>query len=238
MADINLFRGDCLSVMKKLPKVDLVFSDPPYGTTQCKWDSIINLVELWECLNLVRRPETPIVIFGMEPFSSLLRCSNIKEFKYDWIWEKSKATGFLNSKRQPLRAHEVLSVFYKKQPMYNPQMKMGEAYNKGVRKPQTVGDVYGDYKEVLVKSQGLRYPRSVLYHKTAESEGKTYHKTQKPIALLEEIIQTYTNPGDHVLDFAMGSGSTGVACKNTGRRFTGIEIDRDVFSIAVDRIHE
>ena len=229
--------GDCLERMKEIPdgSVDMVLTDPPYGTTACKWDSIIPLEPMWAELKRIIKPNGAIVLFGSEPFSSLLRCSNLKMFKYDWVWEKSKATGFLNSKKQPLRAHETVSVFYSKQPAYNPQKTKGEPYNKGVRKDQTSDDVYGRFNQVEVKSDGLRFPRSVQYFKTAESEGR-FHKTQKPVALMEYLIKTYTNEGETVLDFTMGSGTTGVAALNTGRKFIGIELDEEFFYIASSRI--
>lgn len=197
------------------------------GTTACKWDSVIPFDEMWLRLNKLIKPNGAIVLFGSEPFSSALRMSNIKNYKYDWVWEKSKATNFLNAKKQPLRAKENISVFYTKQPIYNPQMKKGEAYNKGVRKEQTENDVYGSFEQTEVKSDGDRYPRDVLYFKTAESEGDTFHKTQKPVALMEYLIKTYTNENEAVLDFTMGSGSTGVACVNLNRDFIGIEIDTE-----------
>ena len=233
----TLLLGDCLERMKEIPdgSVDLILTDPPYGTTACKWDSVIPFEPMWAELKRIIKPNGAIVLFGAEPFSSLLRCSNIKDFKYDWIWEKSKATGFLNSKKQPLRAHEIISVFYSKPPTYNPQMVEGVAYNKGVRKEQTDNDVYGSFEQVEVKSDGFRFPRSVQYFKTAESEGG-FHKTQKPVALLEYLIKTYTQENETVLDFTMGSGSTGVAAKNTNRKFIGIEMDDKYFEIAQERI--
>ena len=236
---INLMQGDCLELMKTIPdgSVDMVLTDPPYGTTACKWDSVIPFEPMWEQLKRIIKPNGAIVLFGGEPFSSLLRCSNLKMFKYDWVWEKSKATGFLNSKKQPLRAHEIISVFYSKQPTYNPQMINGESYNKGVRKEQTENDVYGRFNQVEVKSDGLRFPRSVQYFKTAESEGG-FHKTQKPVALLEYLIKTYTQENETVLDFTMGSGSTLVAAKNTNRNAIGIELDEKYFEIAKTRIGE
>jgi site-specific DNA-methyltransferase (adenine-specific) len=157
---------------------------------------------MWEKLKQLRDDRTPIVLFGTEPFSSNLRLSNIKEYKYDWIWEKSKATGFLNAKKQPLRAYENIHIFYKKSPKYNPQMSKSKPYNKGIRKEQTEDDIYGNFNQVEVKSEGNRYPRNVVYFKTAESEGSTYHKTQKPLELIKYLINTYTNKGDLVLDFA------------------------------------
>lgn len=235
--EYSLLFGDCLERMKEIPdgSVDLILTDPPYGTTACKWDSVIPFEPMWAELKRIIKPNGAIVLFGAEPFSSLLRCSNIKDFKYDWIWEKSKATGFLNSKKQPLRAHEVISVFYSKPPTYNPQMVEGVSYNKGVRKEQTDNDVYGSFKQVEVKSDGFRFPRSVQYFKTAELEGG-FHKTQKPVALLEYLIKTYTNENEVVLDFTAGSFSTGVACVNTNRKFLGIEMDEKYFEIGVNRI--
>jgi site-specific DNA-methyltransferase (adenine-specific) len=217
--------------------IDAIITDPPYGTTACKWDNVIPFDLMWQQLNRIIKPNGAIVLFGTEPFSSTLRISNIKNYKYDWIWEKSKATNFLNAKKQPLRAKENISVFYKKQAVYNPQMTIGKSYNKGIRKKQTNDDVYGHFKEVEVKSEGHRYPRDVLYFKTAESEGKTFHKTQKPIALMEYLIKTYTNENEVVLDFTMGSGTTGVACKNTKRQFIGIEQDSKFFEDAKNRIN-
>ena len=239
MINVNLMKGDCLERMKEIPSgsVDLILTDPPFGTTRCSWDSVIPFEPMWNELKRIVKPNGAIVLFGAEPFSSLLRCSNIKDFKYDWVWEKSKATGFLNSKRQPLRAHEIISVFYSKPPKYTPQMTEGVAYNKGVRKEQTQNDVYGSFDQVEVKSDGLRFPRSVQYFKTAESEGG-FHKTQKPVALMEYLIKTYTQEGETVLDFTMGSGSTGVACVNTNRNFIGIELDENYFNIAESRINQ
>lgn len=233
----SLLFGDCLERMKEIPdgSVDLILTDPPYGTTACKWDSVIPFEPMWAELKRIIKSNGAIVLFGAEPFSSLLRCSNIKDFKYDWIWEKSKATGFLNSKKQPLRAHEIISVFYSKQPTYNPQMTEGISYNKGIRKEQTDNDVYGSFEQVEVKSDGLRFPRSVQYFKTAESEGG-FHKTQKPVALLEYLIKTYSNENEVILDFTFGSCSTGIACLNTNRKFIGIEMEEKYFDIGVKRM--
>ncbi len=238
-SEYSLLFGDCLERMKEIPdaSVDLVLADPPYQSTACDWDSMIPFEPMWEQLKRIIKPNGAVVLFGAEPFSSLLRCSNIKDFKYDWVWEKSKATGFLNSKRQPLRAHEIISVFYSKPPTYTPQMTEGVAYNKGVRKEQTQNDVYGSFDQVEVKSDGLRFPRSVQYFKTAESEG-SFHKTQKPVALLEYLIKTYSNENETVLDFTAGSFSTGVACINTNRKFLGIEMEEKYFDIGVNRMQE
>ena len=239
MENITLWQGDCLELMQDIPdkSVDMILCDLPYGTTQCKWDTIISFDLLWKQYNRVIKDNGVIALFGAEPFSSKIRISNLKKYKYDWIWEKSKATGFLNSKKQPLRAYENICIFYDKGITYNPQMKKSTPYDKGQRKQQTNDDVYGKFEQVIVKNEsGLRYPRNVIYFKTAESEGKVDHKSQKPVSLLEYLIKTYTNEGETVLDNCMGSGSTGVACVNTGRQFIGIEKDSAYFDIAKGRI--
>ena len=172
-----------------------------------------------------------------QPFATTLISSNMKMFKYCWIWEKSKATGYLNAKKMPMRAHEDICVFYKKPPTYNPQMWQSTPYNKG--KAHRPTEVYGKQTETLVKNDsGLRYPRTVQYFKTAESEGKSQHPTQKPVALMKYLIETYSNKGDIILDNTMGSGTTGVAAMMTGRKFIGMEIDEEYFSIAEKRIRE
>lgn len=234
----NIYLGDCLEIMPHIPSnsIDMILCDLPYGTTACKWDNVIPFEPLWEQYHRIIKDNGAIVLFGAEPFSSKLRISNMKNYKYDWIWEKSKATNFLNAKKQPLRAYENICIFYDKQPTYNPQMSEGGSYNKGIRKQQTKDDVYGEFNQVEVKSDGLRYPRNVIYFKTAESEGETHHKTQKPVALLEYLIKTYTNENYTVLDNCMGSGSTGVACVHTNRNFIGIELDEGYFNIAKERI--
>jgi DNA modification methylase len=235
---MDLRKGDCLELMQNIPdgSIDAVITDPPYGTTACKWDSVIPFDLMWEQLSRIIKPNGSIVLFGSQPFTSALIMSNPKMFKYSWVWEKSKATGFLNSKIRPLVAHEDIVVFAKKKPPYQPQMTEGNAYNKGVRKAQTVDDVYGSFEQVEVKSKGLRYPRSVQYFKTAESEGKTYHKTQKPLELCNYIIKTYTNENETVLDFTMGSGTTMLACKNLNRNGIGIEKDPQYYAVAVARV--
>ena len=235
---INLMQGDCLELMKTIPdgSVDMVLTDPPYGTTACKWDTIIPLEPMWEQLKRITKKNGAIVMTASQPFTSVLVTSNLKMFKYDWVWEKSKATGFLNAKKRPLVAHESVLVFSKGAPVYYPVMASGKPYNKGKRKDQEDEDLYSKYSSVVVKSEGSRYPRSTTYFKTAESEGKTYHKTQKPVALMEYLIKTYTNEGDTVLDFTMGSGTTGVAAKSLGRDFIGIELDPTYFQIAKERV--
>lgn len=235
---IQLTHGDCLEKMREIPdgSVDLVLTDPPYGTTACKWDTVIPFEPMWEQLKRVTKKNGAIVLFGSQPFTSALVMSNVKMFKYEWVWEKSKATGFLNAKLRPLVAHENIMVFSRGTPPYYPQKTSGKWYNKGTRKAQTADDVYGTFLQVEVKSNGDRYPRSVVYFKTSESEGKTFHKTQKPVALMEYLIKTYTNEKETVLDFTMGSGTTGIACRNLNRNFIGIELDERYYEIAKKRI--
>ena len=235
----KLILGDCLEIMSDIPdgSVDMLLVDLPYGTTQCKWDSIIDLNQLWTHYNRVCKKNAAMVFTAAQPFTSALVMSNPKFFKYTWVWEKSKATGYLNAKKMPMRAHEDICVFYRKPPCYNPQMTQGTPYNKG--KAHRPTDVYGSQVEVLVKNDsGLRYPRTVQYFKTAESEGKksVIHPTQKPLALFEYLIKTYTNEGDLVLDSCMGSGTTPVACVNTDRDYIGIELDPEYFSRAKNRL--
>ena len=233
----KLYKGDCLEVMKNIPSksVDMILCDLPYGTTQNKWDAVIPFDELWREYRRIIKDNGAIVLTSQGIFTAKLILSNEKWFKYKLVWEKSKATNFLNAKKQPLRKHEDICVFYKKQPTYNPQMSIGKPYNKGVRKDQLTGS-YGDFKPVEVKSEGKRYPTDVIYFKTAESEGKVYHPTQKPVALCEYLITTYTNEGDVVLDNCMGSGTTGVACINLNRKFIGVELDDEIFNIAKGRL--
>jgi site-specific DNA-methyltransferase (adenine-specific) len=211
--------------------VDLVLTDPPYGTTRCKWDEVIPFEPMWESLRRVTKQDGAIVLFGGEPFSSKVRASNLQEYKYDWVWVKENGTGFLNAKKQPLRVHEDIMVFYRRQCTYNPQMRTGFTPYKTTSSSKT--DNYGDYDRVETVSSGERYPINALYFGRDKDK---YHPTQKPVALLEYLIKTYTNEGDLVLDFTMGSGSTGVACRNTGRRFIGIEKDEKYFNIERERI--
>ena len=233
---INLLKGDCLELMKDIPdgSVDMVLADPPYGTTQCKWDSIIDLPLMWEQLKRVIKPNGAIVMTASQPFTTTLIASNIKQFKYNWVWNKRQGTGFLNAKKQPLRSCEDVAVFYKKQPVYNPQMRLG--FTPYVCKQgETKTENYGKQSGAITKSDGSRYPLTLLEFARDKSK---IHPTQKPIELMEYLIKTYTNEGEVVLDFAMGSGTTGVACKNLGRSFIGMELDEDYFNIAKDRIEK
>lgn len=233
----NIYENDCIKQMKLLPSksIDMILCDLPYGTTQNKWDSVIPLDKLWKEYKRIIKDNGAIVLTANGIFTSKLILSNEKMFKYKWIWEKSKATNFLNVKKQPLRKHEDICVFYKKQCTYNPQMKLGDAYDKGVRKNQLTGS-YGDFNPVHVQSDGKRYPTDILYFKTAENEGKVYHPTQKPIALGRYLIKTYTNKGDIVLDNTSGSGSFLVAALLEGRNFIGIEKNEDSELFKKDKI--
>ena len=236
---VDLFKGDCLEVMADLPdqSVDLILCDLPYGTTQAKWDEIIPFDNLWNVYNRVIKDNGAIVLFGSEPFSSKLRMSNLKMFKYDWIWQKPNGTGFLNAKRQPMRAHEIISVFYDRQCTYNPQLTHGHQ-----RKVSSAASKRNCKKTSAYGKHGLtgydstdRYPRSIQVFHT-DTQKTALHTTQKPVALLEYLIKTYTNGDETVLDNCMGSGSTGVAAVNMGRSFIGIELDEQYFQIAKHRI--
>lgn len=215
--------------------VDMILTDLPYGTTQCKWDSIIPFEPLWQQYNRIIKDNGAIVLFGTEPFSSHLRLSNLKNYKYDWIWDKVKGTGFLNAKKQPMRNHELISVFYKKQCIYNPQKTQGHIKKKSYRRKELQTDVYGEMKNDYTYESTERYPRSIQVFST-DTQNSSLHPTQKPVALCEYMIKTYTNEGDLILDSCMGSGTTGVAAKNLGRRFIGIELDEKYFEIAKNRI--
>lgn len=236
---IDLRQGDCLELMKDIPdgSVDLILTDPPYGTTACKWDSVIPFEPMWGQLNRIIKPNGAIVLFGSEPFSSALRMSNIKNYKYDWVWKKTKAQGFLNAKKMPLKDYENICVFYKKQPCYNPRGVIFGIF-KTDRKAKRTHDigVYGREKEYGFSSCS-NYPKQIISFSNPSGKGHL-HPTQKPVALLEYLIKTYTNEGETVLDFTMGSGSTGVACVNTNRNFIGIELDDKYFKTAKTRIEK
>ena len=225
----RLFEGDCLEYMKEIPdgSVDMILCDLPYGMTQNKWDSYIPLDKLWEQYNRIIKTNGAIVLTSNGVFTAKLILSQPNIYKYKWVWEKSKPTNFLNAKKQPLRKHEDVCVFYKKQPVYHPQMTKGEPYDKGKRKNQQCGN-YGDFESVHVASDGERYPTDIIYVKTTESEGPVLHPTQKPIELGRYMVRTYTNPGDIVLDNTFGSGSFLVAALMEGRNFIGIEKNEDV----------
>ena len=234
--DIDLIKGDCLELMKDIPdgSIDLILTDPPYGTTACKWDSIIPLEPMWEQLNRIIKPNGAIVLFGSEPFSSALRMSNIKNYKYDWVWDKKLSSGFLNAKKRPLLRHETISVFNSK--IYFPIMEVrGKEREKGNKGGSKYTDkAYSDYNSYTSKNNTY-YPTSIIQSSNANRKDKV-HPTQKPVPLLEYLIKTYTLENETVLDFTMGSGSTGEACVNTNRNFIGIEMDDKYFEIATNRI--
>ena len=239
MENIKLYKGDCLEVMDKLiaegVKVDAIIADLPYGTTQNNWDSILPLDKLWVQYKRVLKPNGVIVLTGSEPFTSVLITSNLKDFKYNWIWKKSKATGFFDAKKRPLNDYATISVFYAKPPTYNPQMTVAEKiYKRGFVKRKK-SDCYGDEKDFVQRDSGLRYPKRIIEIGNADTRG-IEHSTQKPVELMEYLIKTYTNEGDTVLDNTFGSCSTGIACLNTNRKFIGIEMYDNYFSIGVERI--
>ena len=263
----KLYNGDCLEVMDKLiaegVKVDAIITDPPYGTTACKWDNVIDFDEMWLRLNKLIKPNGAIVLFGSEPFSSALRMSNIKNYKYDWIWEKQKASNFMGAKYQPLRYHETISVFSSKTHNYNPQrykvLELEEIISmdkkqikelmedkdfdrfgkidrrKNINNPTSNKEHIGSQIiRTRKKDDGLRSPKSII---KINKSAVNLHPTQKPVVLMEYLIKTYTNEEEVVLDFTMGSGSTGVACENLNRKFIGIELDENYFNIAKNRIN-
>lgn len=238
----HIYEGDCLNVMRFIPdhSVDMVLCDLPYGTTQNKWDSVIDLKELWKEYRRITKPNAAIVLTSQGIFTAKLMLSNEHWFKYKIVWEKSKPTNFLNAKKQPLRKHEDICVFYGRPPTYNPQMTEGEPYNKGIRKNQLSGS-YGDFSPHHVQSKGERYPADIVYFKTAESEAEreVWHPTQKPVDLGRYLVRTFSNPGDIILDNAFGSGSFLLSAHLEGRKFIGIEKNSDSYqfkSNAVDYI--
>ena len=234
-AMIDLRHGDCLEIMKNIPdgSVDMIICDLPYGTTACKWDSIIPFEELWKGYCRIIKDDGAIILFGSEPFTSILICSQISLFRYDLIWDKQKGCDFLNANRKPLKSHENILVFYKKSPTYNKQYWYSTPYKK-INGNKKQSSVYHDSHDVDTETtDGKRNPLSIL---SFPWDGNRVHPTQKPVALLEYLIKTYTNEGETVLDNCMGSGSTGVACVNTNRRFIGIELDDKYFEIAKQRI--
>jgi site-specific DNA-methyltransferase (adenine-specific) len=247
---IDLRLGDCLEVMKTIEdnSIDAIITDPPYGTTACKWDSVIDFDLMWEQLNRIIKPNGAIVLFSAQPFTSALISSNYKMFKYNWTWDKSRASGFLNAKKQPLRVTEDICVFYEKQCTYNPILI--DRDKKNIRNtdytPNKEGvKTYGKTRKDFKYNEGREipidkgYPKNLLHIKTVgtNSKNKRLHPTQKPVALMEYLIKTYTNENETVLDFTMGSGSTGVACKQTNRNFIGIEKEEKYFKIAQERIN-
>lgn len=243
MESIEIYNGDCLkildSLIQKKLKVDLILTDLPYGTTSCSWDQIIPFEEMWKRIFEIRKDNTAILLFGMEPFSSLLRCSNLKEYRYNVYWEKERITNIFQCKRRFGKIVENISIFYKNQPTYNPQMidyfgpKRGNKIDRGL-----LGKLIdtSEKKPLEYKDTGKRYPTQILKFQR-DILTSNLHPTQKPVALLEFLIKTFSNENDIVLDFTMGSGSTGIACKNLNRKFVGIEKDSNYFQIAKNRLN-
>lgn len=232
-----IYNEECIEGMKKLPdkSIDMILCDLPYGTTRCKWDIVIPFDLLWDQYNRLIKDNGPVVLFATEPFASKLRLSNLENYKYDWIWDKVKGTGFLNAKRQPMRNHELICVFYKKQCVYNPQKTKGHTLKKSYRSKNLQTEVYGEMKNDYTYESTERYPRSIQVFST-DTQNSSLHPTQKPVALLEYLIKTYTNGGDIILDNCIGSGSTAIACLKTGRHYIGYELDPEYYKIARDRI--
>jgi site-specific DNA-methyltransferase (adenine-specific) len=245
MEMINLMLGDCLERMKEIEagSVDMVLADPPYGTTACKWDSVIPFEPMWAELKRVIKPNGAIVMTASQPFTTALIYSNMKEFKYEWIWEKAVGSNFASAKRQPLKEHENILVFSSGKNTYIPikeERKGGgkKRLKNGYKSNGTSTDVYSGLVPCRIGKEydDLKYPSSVQYFNNRDKY-RGLHPTQKPVALMEYLIKTYTNEGESVLDFTMGSGTTGVACVNLGRKFIGIEKDEVYFKIAQDRIN-
>ena len=253
----EIYKGDCLEVMDKLieqgVKVDAIITDPPYGTTACKWDSVIPFDVMWERLNKLIKPNGAIVLFGSEPFSSQLRCSNLKNYKYDWIWEKSKCSNFPHAKNMPLKFHENIIVFSRgkighisqlkeKRMIYNPQgikkvdktWERKRKYDKGDNGHHLVRESH-KLKRII---EFENFPTTIIKIGNSNNNERKFHPTQKPVSLLMYLVRTYTNENEVILDFTMGSGSTGVACMLTDRKFIGVELDDKYFEIAENRLKE
>lgn len=237
MIELNkLYNEDCLEGMENIPDkaIDMILCDLPYGTTRNKWDSIIPLDKLWKQYERIIKDNGAIVLTAQTPFDKILGCSNLKLLKYEWIWEKNIATGHLNAKKMPMKKHENILVFYKKLPTYNPQMTVGDPYTNKRKPLNDNGSNYGYIERTDTINQGNRYPVSIL--KFDREIG--LHPTQKPVSLFEYLIKTFTNTGDVVLDNCIGSGTTAIACINTGRKYIGYELDEEYYKLAEKRIKE
>lgn len=230
---ISIKQGDCLELMKEIPdgSIDMILCDLPYGTTRNKWDSVIPLDKLWEQYERIIKDNGCIALFAQTPFDKVLGASNLKLLKYEWIWQKDNGTGFLNAEKMPLKLHENILIFYKKPPVYNPQMRKG--FKPYSQKSGRGSSNYGEQVKVITNNNGDRYPVDVIDFKRDKDK---LHPTQKPVALLEYLIKTYTNEKETVLDNCMGSGSTGIACQNTNRNFIGFELNEKYFNIAKERL--
>lgn len=232
---VNLYLGNCLDILKEVEdnSVNMVLCDLPYGTTACSWDSIIPLEPLWEQYNRICKENAAMVFTAAQPFTTILAASNIKNFKYEWIWEKPQGTNPMNAKVMPLKSHENILVFYRKKPIYNPQMWFSTPYSGFSSETSKIGEVYNKAKSKHRDNpEGSRYPKTILKFK----QEKGLHPTQKPVELMRYLIRTYSNKNDVILDNTMGSGTTGVACVLENRKFIGIEKDEKYFKVAQDRI--
>ena len=242
---IDLIKGDCLEIMKTIESgsIDAIITDPPYGTTACKWDSVIDFDLMWEQLNRIIKPNGAIVLFSAQPFTSALIMSNVKNYKYNWVWDKKGATGGQFARRQPMRRTEDICLFYSKQCVYNPQLEDKEKkYIRYIKKDYKNNSKHlSNTKSFSTNARTIpedkKYPANIISISKGSNKKKS-HPTQKPIELMEYLIKTYTNENETVLDFTMGSGSTGVAAKNLDRSFIGIEMDDNYFNIAKERINE
>lgn len=235
---------DCLEGMDLMAqqslKVDAIITDPPYGTTTCKWDSVIPFDDMWNKLNMLRDDHTPVILFGKQPFTSYLNISNIDDFRYEIIWEKDKGTDFGNANRKPLNIHENISVFYKKQPNYTRIMDEGEPYTRRNKRSNNAEDLNfkSDNSGVWV-NKGGRTPVTIRrFNRVSAGGQKPSHPTEKPVDLIEWLIKSYTSEGDLVLDFTIGSGTTAIACMNTNRNFIGFENDDKIFNVAKNRLND
>ena len=230
----EIYKGDCLEIMKSIPdkSIDMILCDLPYGTTKNKWDAILPLDELWKHYNRIVKDDGAILLFGSQPFTTILNYSNISNYRYEWVWVKNNSTGFQLANKQPLKKHELISVFYKKQPTYNPQGLI--EYGK-INKRGSMGENWSEMSSNSYVQQWTNYPTQILEYK---HDKQKLHPTQKPISLLMYLIRTYTNENETVLDNTMGSGSTGVACMLTDRKFIGIELDDKYFEISKSRLNE
>ncbi len=233
-----IYNEECLEGMNRLPdkSIDMILCDLPYGTTRNKWDSIIPLDKLWEQYERVIKDNGAIVLTAQTPFDKVLGSSNLKLLKYEWIWDKKMATGHLNAKKMPLKRHENILVFYEKLPTYNPQMTKGEPYDKGFGHGKSSN--YGSQRDYSrINATGDRYPTSIVVESNANRQNR-YHPTQKPVALFEYLIRTYTNEGEVVLDNCMGSGTTAIACIGTNRKYIGFELEKEYFDMSIERIRK
>lgn len=235
----NIYNMDCLDGMKLIDdkSIDMILCDLPYGTTACKWDNIIPFEPLWECYKRIIKDNGAIVLFGSEPFSSYLRMSNIKQYKYDWIWDKITGRGHLVAKKRPLAQHEIVSIFYKNAPVYNPQMILMNKPQKGksieASRTSIIGGKTTKKAESIIRTH--KYPKTII---TQSVDGNYLHPTQKPVKLCEYLINTYTNNNELVLDNCIGSGTTAIACLNTNRNYIGFELDKNYYDIATERIRK